>query len=137
MENYQATMAEKADEHAILNSCEGGRRRRPLSLRRFFELRGLRWLREGHSEMVEMIICTMQDSDRANEPHPRSDLCSLRKHGAAYNLYWPGKTKEDCHLSRVGYMLKNVLHSELPCLSSLLLGNLDCLISLFLTFQGN
>lgn len=49
MENYQATMAEKADEHAILNSCEGGRRRRPLSLRRFFELRGLR---EGHSEMV-------------------------------------------------------------------------------------
>ena len=79
----------------------------------------------------------MQDSDRANEPHPRSDLCSLRKHGAVYNLYWPGKTEEDRHLSRVGYMLKNALNSELPCLSSLLLGNSDCLISLFLTFQGN
>ena len=48
MENYQATMAENADEHTILNSCEGGRRRRPLSLRRFFELRAKRrTLRDG------------------------------------------------------------------------------------------
>lgn len=61
-----------------------------------------RWERKTTSlKLACLIICTMQDSDRANEPHPRSDLCSLRKHGAAYKSYWPGKTKEDRHLSRV------------------------------------
>ena len=45
-----------------------------------------RWERKTTSlKLACLTICTMQDSNRANEPHPCSDLCSLRKHGAAYN----------------------------------------------------
>ena len=81
-------------------------------------------------------ICTMQDSDEADRPQRRSAMVaqelarldidiaalsrvrfaeegSLTEHGAGQTLYWSGKSKEDCRLSGVGFVLKNTLASKL------------------------
>ena len=63
-----------------------------------------------------------------------ADHGSLTEHGTCYTLYWSGKTKEECRLSGVGFMMKTQIANRLQ---SLPIGHSDRLMFFRLPIQDN
>ena len=58
---------------------------------------------------------------------------SLREDGAGYNLFWPGKNKDERRLSGVGFMIKTSIARKLQ---NLPVGHSDRIMSLRLPIQN-
>ena len=59
---------------------------------------------------------------------------SLTEVGAGYILFWSGKSKDERHLSGVGFMIKIFIARKLR---NLPVGHSDCIMSLRLPIQDN
>ena len=57
----------------------------------------------------------------------------LREEGAGYTLFWPGKNKDERHLSGVGFIIKTSIATKLQNLPA---GHLDRIMSLRLPIHG-